>query len=233
MKKQQRKRKELSKKEKEKIAMLIRKAGNLAYLIGIDPGSRKRTGFSLKNLSSGKLERVESMSMFDCLKTLELLASQKMRFGVVLEDANEDSLTYSSWQIMSAVLLRTKSWQQNRFLAKAKEHFGIETKKSQAVGKVKALCQQVIDVCDEIEIPCLLIAPGRRQSMEKVNHNKPELLRMPTKVKADAFNRITGWIGKSNEHGRDAGTLIYRANCSHFSTKYTIQANKTTVRQHQ
>jgi hypothetical protein len=30
-----------------------------------------------------------------------------------------------------------------------------------------------------------------------------------TKVNADYFNKITGWLGKTNEHSRDAGMLVF------------------------
>lgn len=30
-----------------------------------------------------------------------------------------------------------------------------------------------------------------------------------TKWKADHFNRVTGWTGETNEHGRDAAMLVY------------------------
>lgn len=30
-----------------------------------------------------------------------------------------------------------------------------------------------------------------------------------TKMSADQFKRITGWTGKTNEHGRDAAWLVY------------------------
>lgn len=32
------------------------------------------------------------------------------------------------------------------------------------------------------------------------------------KVAADEFQRVTGWVGKTNEHGRDAGMLVVGCN---------------------
>lgn len=63
----------------------------------------------------------------------------------------------------------------------------------QGAGSIKRDAQIWEDWCKENGYQAIFIAPY---------HNK-------TKLNSTEFNRITGWLGKTNNHGRDAGMLIY------------------------
>ena len=66
--------------------------------------------------------------------------------------------------------------------------------KAQGVGSVKRDAQIWEDWCKE---------QGYLHKMIHPQNNS-------TKYKADTFQRITGWLGRTNEHARDAAMLVHR-----------------------
>ncbi|MPW44761.1 hypothetical protein [Acinetobacter guerrae] len=66
--------------------------------------------------------------------------------------------------------------------------------KAQGVGSVKRDAQIWEDWCKENKINYKMIHP-------KDNC---------TKYKADAFQKVTGWVGRTNEHARDAAMLVFK-----------------------
>ncbi len=66
--------------------------------------------------------------------------------------------------------------------------------KSQGVGSVKRDAQIWEDWCTEQDIKFVLVHPAANA----------------TKKKATDFKRMTGWIGRTNEHARDAAMLVFK-----------------------
>ncbi len=66
-------------------------------------------------------------------------------------------------------------------------------KMARNVGTVDAWCNLITEVCGELGIPAHGISPAGKGG----------------KLNADAFARITGWVGPSNEHSRDAGMVAW------------------------
>lgn len=66
--------------------------------------------------------------------------------------------------------------------------------KAQGVGSVKRDAQIWEDFCKENQISYKLIHPKNNC----------------TKYKADTFQKLTGWTGRTNEHARDAAMLVFR-----------------------
>lgn len=65
--------------------------------------------------------------------------------------------------------------------------------KLQGAGSVKRDCRIWEDALRDWGIPFLAVAP--KDNM--------------TKLSAEAFRRLTGWTGRTNEHMRDAAMLVY------------------------
>lgn len=63
----------------------------------------------------------------------------------------------------------------------------------QGVGSVKRDCKLWVEFLDAEKIPYQTIKPRRRK----------------TKKDAALFARITGWQGRTNEHGRDAAMFVW------------------------
>lgn len=66
--------------------------------------------------------------------------------------------------------------------------------KSQGVGSVKRDAQIWEDWCTEQGFKFLMIHPAANA----------------TKKKATDFKRMTGWVGRTNEHARDAAMLVFK-----------------------
>lgn len=78
--------------------------------------------------------------------------------------------------------------------ARQRKWFTGGREKAQGVGSVKRDAQIWEDWCKENKINYKLIHP-------KDNC---------TKYKADAFKKVTGWLGRTNEHARDAAMLVHK-----------------------
>lgn len=78
--------------------------------------------------------------------------------------------------------------------ARQRKWFKGGREKAQGVGSVKRDAQIWEDWCKENKINYKLIHP-------KDNC---------TKYKADAFKKVTGWLGLTNEHARDAAMLVFK-----------------------
>jgi hypothetical protein len=66
--------------------------------------------------------------------------------------------------------------------------------KAQGVGSVKRDAQIWEDWCKEQGFKFLMIHPAANA----------------TKKKATDFKRMTGWVGRTNEHARDAAMLVFK-----------------------
>ena len=68
-----------------------------------------------------------------------------------------------------------------------------EMGRRQGAGSVKRDCQIWETFCKEHRIPYEAVAPQRNR----------------TKLDAKAFKRLTGWVGRTSEHARDAAKLVF------------------------
>ena len=66
-------------------------------------------------------------------------------------------------------------------------------KMARNVGQVDAWCRLITEICGELGIAAHGISPAAKGA----------------KVEAEAFARITGWTGPSNEHTRDAAMVAW------------------------
>ncbi len=77
--------------------------------------------------------------------------------------------------------------------ARLRRWFGDKSAESlQGAGSIKRDCRIWVDFMGDHKIPYHSIKPAAGS----------------TKWDADRFARLTGWTGKTNEHGRDAGCLV-------------------------
>ena len=72
---------------------------------------------------------------------------------------------------------------------------------SQNVGSNKRDSVLIIEYCQRMGIKCIPVPPRRSNSTK----NDPEL-----------FKRLTGWPGRTSEHGRDAGMLVFGMTPDHI-----------------
>lgn len=66
-------------------------------------------------------------------------------------------------------------------------------KMARNLGQVDAWCALIVAVCESLKIPAHGISPKGKG----------------TKMKAEPFNRSTGWVGVTNQHERDAAAVAW------------------------
>ncbi|VXA55451.1 conserved hypothetical protein [Acinetobacter proteolyticus] len=84
---------------------------------------------------------------------------------------------------------RLRTWFGSADARQAKSGAGVR----EGVGSVKRDCSIWEQFCIEQGIKYELVHPAANM----------------TKTKSDYFKRITGWLGRTSEHGRDAGMLVH------------------------
>ena len=81
--------------------------------------------------------------------------------------------------------------------ARLRKWFGNNSEsKKQGAGSVKRDSKIWEDFCNDMNIPFYLVNP---------KDNK-------TKLDSKSFKMLTGWNGQTNNHGRDAGMLVFQRN---------------------
>ena len=77
--------------------------------------------------------------------------------------------------------------------ARKRKWFTGGREKAQGVGSVKRDCQIWQEFCEHYGFEFELVAPKNNR----------------TKLNAAQFKQLTGWQGRTNEHGRDAAMLVW------------------------
>jgi hypothetical protein len=119
--------------------------------------------------------------------------------GVVLEDAGKDNTNYRTGATM-----------------------GITARMGRDVGKNQAGATVVKQLCAYFRAPCLCIAPSQRRKASK-RLKRANGLPYPTKTTKAQFEGLTGCREKTNEHNRDAGTLVWGMSVKDFKGMVKMQ----------
>ena len=76
---------------------------------------------------------------------------------------------------------------------KRKLSHGAQLKVARNVGQIDAWCSLIFELCAEVGISCHSISPDQKGP----------------KLDAKKFTTRTGWVGSSNQHGRDAAMVAW------------------------
>ena len=156
--------------------------------IGIDVGLQSQnTGVAVYSANLKKITEIYSCSFYDMQCHVHAYPSKfkGQRIGVVLENANLDNTMF------------------RRLDSKR-----IAARMGRDVGKNQAGAVILIQQCKKMGIPCLSIAPSVRKRAQASIKNIGTLP-YPTKSNAKQFKQLTGCEDRTNEHNRDAGTLVW------------------------
>jgi len=135
---------------------------------------------------------------------------------VVVENADLDGAVFGAWHSFKSVLL--SAWRKvfKGVEKTLRSHFNRHLSKAQNIGMVKIVSRVVIKRLRQEGFTVIEVAPSWRHNATAkpkkrggLHTNNPANLIKPTKLKAPQFKALTGYTGSSNEHGRDAATLIY------------------------
>jgi hypothetical protein len=88
--------------------------------------------------------------------------------------------------VIEAGWLNKSNWHK-----KEKGSSALNAKIGQHTGANHEVGRKIVEMCEYLEIDFKLVRPTRK------------------KLKADAFNKITGIIGRTNQEQRDAGMLVF------------------------
>ena len=127
----------------------------------------------------------------------------KTGFAVAADRGNGGELeqveSLSITQAMEKVKALIEEWEIGNVClyiedARKRTWFTGGREKSQGVGSVKRDAQIWEDWCKEQGFKFLMVHPAANA----------------TKKKATDFKRMTGWVGRTNEHARDAAMLVFK-----------------------
>ena len=77
--------------------------------------------------------------------------------------------------------------------ARVKTTLGAKLATARSLGQVDAWCSLIVELCDELRITAHGISPKGKGS----------------KLDADQFRQVTGWVGRSNQHERDGAMVAW------------------------
>lgn len=174
-------------------------------LIGID-ASLVNCGVAVYSGGNLTLYKGELFEAVDWIRAQGI----KDRSIVVIEDPNKDRTAFGLWGKMKEVCVKWKRGQA--YDAEVESVFRMGSKQAQNVGESKAAAKVLIKLFERANIPVVTIAPSDRHRADKDSIRVKagvKALSMPTKTTAKQFEDLTGYNGRSNEHNRDAATLVY------------------------
>lgn len=156
-------------------------------IIGIDPSIQAgNCGFAVWSTVEKQLREVTGTDTYLAIKELEQYSKKvKTKVGVMLEDPTLDKASFRSWVSQAAT---------NKLILNAGQNGGA--------------ARVILQACKHLALDVVRIAPSDRTRSDKTSR-PAHALKMPTKLKSKVFKSLTGWEGRTNEHGRDAATLIY------------------------
>jgi hypothetical protein len=177
-------------------------------LIGID-ASLVNCGVAVLENGTLQLYKGELFEAVDFIRGLGL----KDRAVVVMEDPNRDAAVFGAWLLIKNTI--TTFLQKKGTLADVESMTRRQLKQAQNVGESKAAAKVLMILFERAGMPIVTVAPSDRHRADKdaIKSNAGVLaLSMPTKTTAKQFEQFTGYTGRSNEHNRDAATLIWGKN---------------------
>jgi len=198
-------------------------------LVGVDPG---KENFSLAfyhthtriytNFFTGNPDQTTSRLF------AYMLDHPQYEYRVIVEDPNLDSALFYGWSTISGLIKAYKFCQGNVQLSDIESVYRTQAKKSERVGFVKLITQQFLHQLDAHEIRYIRIAPSQRtcvklQDSKRLKGIKLLQAKMPTKTNRAEFKLLTKHTGQTNEHQRDAATLVFDRTFKWFEMKQRMQ----------
>jgi hypothetical protein len=199
------------------------------YLIGVDP-SFENLGLAIYHPESGKL----TLNTDDLFHQIDWLNKSGIlgKAIVVCENPNLNSNVFGMWPAVRACFVQTIEKRPGftpmaTGLGQAQSMFLRAMKQAQDVGKSKASATLIINLFKMQSIPVLEVSPSDRsradKDLAKVGTKGVHMLVMPTKTNATQFQQLTGYVGRSNEHNRDAATLVFGRTIKWAETQIKIK----------
>ena len=180
-------------------------------IMGIDPGSENRTGYAIfdtTNQTYVDLGHCKELSTPSIYKHYNCCMA-------ILEDPNQDTN-------MRRLAMNIRKG--NRSI-----EFGL--KLANHLGKNMYCARLIKRLLTELQIRVVHVKPSERQRADKPHpvFGKPMRIRaysMPTKTNKRQFEQLTGYNKGSNEHSRDAATMLWGKQMLYWQGRFKTQKIK-------
>jgi len=164
----------------------------MSYLIGIDPGMNlkdRNTGLAVYNTKTKEIEHATSYFIEEAY--FKILEYKEVSPIIVLEDPSLITNNYTA--------------------AKYGKTLPAKLKIANDAGRNQGAAILLFRMLTVAGFTVLRIAPNKRRQARKGNNKLIDLLSlyMPTKTSAKQFEILTGYTKQTNEHVRDAATLVW------------------------
>lgn len=181
--------------------------------LGIDP-SLRTAGAAFFDSETYQLVHV-SGKIIDVMREIDL----RMPPGevvVIMEDPGLDRNTFGAVGMITAKAQEYKAGKASK--QELEMIAGVATKMSRDVGENAGAAEVFKQWFEERNIPVLCVKPSERdKAYKRVKVGKGMStrrlnvlgLKLPTKTTQEQYKQLTGHVGRTNEHERDAGTLVY------------------------
>lgn len=197
------------------------------YLIGVDP-SFKTMGVAIKDCHVGTMKLYTGIFQ-DSIDFINKNCNIHNSIAIV-ENAAMINAVFKVWHMMDKEIDNYAESLAKHHLLKMKSTNCVSQKKSKeacrsqfeicirygiSVGKQMAAAEQTILAFKSVGIEVLEISPSKRSNMKTLRSKAGkakinlETVELPTKLNAAEFAQLTGYLGKSSEHSRDAAILVY------------------------
>lgn len=192
--------------------------------IGIDPGSNGNTGIAV--MQNGKIKHLQSGHHFEMIDFVRVIINTATaQVLVVLEDVHQDKTNFVAAtfikQMMNNPELKKKIPNEHQRKAYCINAACKRSRDSGMVAGLSADWKHFLDSYPKTGAGYHCIAPSERDNAAttlskpgnpkaaKVIDSIIRQLKAPTKLSAAQFTVLTGYTGASNEHTRDAGSLVW------------------------
>lgn len=182
----------------------LQNAVEKTYLIGIDP-SVENCALALYSVKEKRIVWTQTYDVLKCAQTI-LSMSQPAFIGCALEDPRLQSATFS---VSGGGAMTTAN----------------AAARGQDVGTTMAAAAMIEKALVQAGIDYVLINPSRRTNVKKIKGVSPAHY-LPTKTSDEYFQTLTGYDGKTNEHERDAATLVWGRDWGVLQARKDIDAQK-------
>lgn len=202
------------------------------FLLGLDPSGGNTTGAALyyprdKNLQLWTGTAQQVLEMAQNLVDMD-------RLVVVMEDPGKNSATFTAVEdIMASAWAAVQAQGKKKYQGQVKIMNEVEEKIRKwlkIAGDVrvnKEAAKNMKMALERLGVPVVTIAPSDRNRADKAKKNRLPVhaLTMPTKTNREQFYDLTGYVGRSSEHSRDAATLVWDHTVKWAEIKYKTQNN--------
>ena len=204
-------------------------------IIGVDVGIGENTGVSEYLPKEKRFREIFSMDIFDAYEMImAYYDNPDYAVIVVVENSDMDSNVFGAAEALieyaknawAKITYKKDPKKDVKFLSKIRASIaqGSNVGKNKGIAKsfvVKLLAKGVkvaqIKPSSRDKYPKIVTyrtkVNGKTVNMPYMERGKPKILpvrqmKMPTKLPAKEFKQLTGYMGKTNEHGRDSATPL-------------------------